>query len=169
MKPTKDPSDFKLRSRSSLVRRALTSVVRILNMFRFWKWTEYEYGIVLFGPNYSNILNSEQILIVSIDNLDQILNTKYIQVLKMDWIRISNTTIRIRSLLFEPWPSPWNTPLTWSSSRSSFSLTTLLWGKSRPSGSSASYFSSGRSDLWCMGLFLARARPRPCPVVALWG
>ena len=68
-------------------------------MFGFWKWTEYEYRIVLFGPNYSNNSNSDWILIVSIENLDRILNTEYIRVLKMDRIRISNTTIR--SSLFE--------------------------------------------------------------------
>ena len=68
-------------------------------MFGFWKWTEYEYRIVLFGPNYSNNSNSDRILIVSIENLDRILNTEYIRVLKMDRIRISNTTIR--SSLFE--------------------------------------------------------------------
>ena len=68
-------------------------------MFGFWKWTKYEYRIVLFGPNYSNNSNSDRILIVSIENLDRILNTEYIRVLKMDRIRISNTTIR--SSLFE--------------------------------------------------------------------
>ena len=68
-------------------------------MFRFWNWTEYEYRIVLFGPNYSNNSNSDRILIVSIENLDQILNPEYIRVLKMDRIRISYTTIR--SSLFE--------------------------------------------------------------------
>ena len=68
-------------------------------MFGFFKCTEYEYRIVLFGPNYSNNSNSEQILKVSFENLDQIVNTEYIRVLKMDQIRITNTTIE--ALLFE--------------------------------------------------------------------
>ena len=35
---------------------------RILNIFGFWKMNEYEYRIVVYGPNYSNNLNSLQIV-----------------------------------------------------------------------------------------------------------